>query len=64
LGFSRGILIHTTIVKGAANWPVYTNTFPTNFVFDGNVTSYIEDDVWRAEGMQFMIDNAKEVYSR
>lgn len=50
-------------VSGFPQWPVYTNT-SSNFVFDGNVTSFVEEDTWRAEGMQYMIDFAKEIYIR
>lgn len=52
------------IVSGQNEWPVYTNTYPTDFVFDANMTSYVEPDTWRAEGTKFLIDSAKEMYNR
>ncbi|KAL1582072.1 hypothetical protein WHR41_09255 [Cladosporium halotolerans] len=41
-------------------WPVYSNSEPQNIVFDTNVTgnAFNEDDTWRKEGIQFILDHA------
>ncbi|KAH7042230.1 putative extracellular lipase [Macrophomina phaseolina] len=39
------------------HWPVYANGHPTNFVFDGNETSYVEMDDWRVEPIRIMKEN-------
>lgn len=38
-------------------WPRYDVAKPQNIVFDANVTSYAEDDTWRAEGIKLITDN-------
>ncbi|RMX97236.1 hypothetical protein D0868_10751 [Hortaea werneckii] len=46
---------------GADAWPVYSLDKPQNIVWDGNATgtlAYAEDDTWRAEGIQFILDHA------
>lgn len=45
-------------------WPKYTPDEPVNIVFDVNKTglAYIEPDLYRAEGIQFIIDNLDTVY--
>ena len=46
----------TTTVPNTAVWPSYdaTNGYGKDFVFDANVTSYAEDDTYRAEGIAFI----------
>lgn len=51
--------------KGSeALWPVYKVDKPQNFVFDANVTSFVEDDTYRLEGMRLINDNSAGVYYR
>lgn len=38
----------------AEHWPVYTLEEQRNFVFEQNVTSHVEPDFYRAEGIQYM----------
>lgn len=47
-------------------WPKYALEDPANIVFDVNKTdlAYIEPDVYRAEGIQFIIDRLDTVYAR
>ncbi|KAL0635255.1 hypothetical protein Q9L58_005821 [Maublancomyces gigas] len=40
-------------VKGIAEWPAYKQSSPKNFVFR-NDTSYVEDDTYRKEGMDYI----------
>ncbi|ETL50253.1 hypothetical protein L914_00457 [Phytophthora nicotianae] len=44
----------------ALKWPEYTLDDPQNIVFDANVTelAYIDPDVFRAEAIAHMINNA------
>ncbi|RDW79391.1 hypothetical protein BP6252_04029 [Coleophoma cylindrospora] len=51
-------------INNTAYWPTYSNELPQNFVFDANVTSYIEIDDFRAEAIQYMIDVAGDQYGR
>jgi carboxylesterase type B len=37
-----------------ALWPKYDVAIPKDYVFDANVTSYAEDDTYRAEGMKLI----------
>ncbi|KAF2671877.1 alpha/beta-hydrolase [Microthyrium microscopicum] len=41
-----------------ALWPKYDLTKPKDYVFDANVTSYAEDDTFRAEGIKLINDYA------
>jgi carboxylesterase type B len=41
-----------------ALWPSYDVVKPKDFVFDANVTSYAEDDTYRAEGMKLINDRS------
>jgi carboxylesterase type B len=45
-------------------WPKYDVDKPKNMVFDANVTSYAEDDTYRAAGMKLITDNNSGVYQR
>ncbi|KFY09443.1 hypothetical protein V491_08170 [Pseudogymnoascus sp. VKM F-3775] len=47
-------------------WPKYTFDQPQNIVFDSNVTalSYIEPDIYRAEGIAYIISRLDTVYQR
>ncbi|MCJ1474853.1 hypothetical protein MMC13_003513 [Lambiella insularis] len=40
---------------GTIQWPEYTLTNPTNFVFDANVTSYLEEDSYRSLPIQYLV---------
>lgn len=50
----------------APTWPAYTLDNPQTFIFNANVTnlSYVEPDIYRAEGIQWMIDNMYTVFGR
>ena len=52
------------ILVPAATWPIYSLDNPQNFVFDANVTSYLEPDIYRAEGIAYMIENMYIVFGR
>lgn len=47
-------------------WPAYTLDNPQNYVFDVNVTDlvYTEPDIYRAEAINFVIDNLVSVFGR
>lgn len=50
-------------LTGYPTWPKYTlanEGAGDNFVFDANVTSYVERDDYRVPGMAFLFDKAKE----
>ncbi|KAM0705990.1 hypothetical protein Q7P35_007350 [Cladosporium inversicolor] len=40
----------------SSHWPIYTLDDPQNFVFEQNVTSHAESDLFRAEGMKYIND--------
>ncbi|KAI9048271.1 hypothetical protein LZ554_008066 [Drepanopeziza brunnea f. sp. 'monogermtubi'] len=42
-----------------SEWPVYSNASPQTFVFDANVTSYVEDDAIRSQGIEYLISTFK-----
>lgn len=42
------------ITVDAEYWPQYTLDEPKNFVFEQNVTSHPEDDLWRAEAINYI----------
>ncbi|OAG38359.1 hypothetical protein AYO21_07479 [Fonsecaea monophora] len=52
--------------SSSIHWPAYTLAQPQNIVFDTNATNlmYVEDDLYRAEGIQYMIDLFPTVYGR
>lgn len=50
--------------KGVAQWPRYKVDDPKNFVFEVNITSRVEQDTWRKEGIDLINSNAIEVYGR
>jgi hypothetical protein len=50
-----GVLIHLTVPS--AVWPKYNRDTPKNFVFDANVTSFVEDDLFRAEAISYLNRN-------
>jgi hypothetical protein len=45
-------------------WPVYSVDNPQNIVWDANNTKlgYAEDDTWRKEGIQWILDHAKDYH--
>jgi hypothetical protein len=45
-------------------WPKYEVQSPRNLVFDANVSSYAEQDTWRAEGINLINENNFGVYWR
>jgi hypothetical protein len=45
-------------------WPKYDNYNPKEMVFAANVTSYVELDTYRKEGMALINDHASNVYLR
>jgi len=53
-------------VSDVPQWPTYDNTdgYAQEYVFDANVTSYVEYDTFRAEAIQFMIDESASLFDR
>jgi carboxylesterase type B len=47
-----------------ALWPMYSVGKPQNLVFDANVTSFVENDTYRSEGMRLINENNAGVYHR
>lgn len=45
-------------------WPAYSIGNPLNFVYDANVTSYLEADTWRPEGINLINAHNLDVYDR
>lgn len=45
-------------------WPQYDAANPQDFVFDANVTSHVEADTYRKEGMDLINANNLDVYGR
>lgn len=45
------------------DWPAYSVSKPVDIVFDANVTSFVEADTWRSEGMAIINQN-NLVYQR
>jgi len=45
------------VLVPSAAWPKYSLDAPANFVFDANVTSYVEEDVFRAEAIGYFNQN-------
>ncbi|PVH74427.1 putative extracellular lipase [Cadophora sp. DSE1049] len=41
-----------------STWPVYSLDAPRNIVFDGNITSFIENDDWRVDALKLIVDRA------
>jgi carboxylesterase type B len=50
--------------KGIEAWPKYKVDNPLDFVFDANVTSFAEKDIWRKEGIDLINGAALDVYGR
>jgi carboxylesterase type B len=50
--------------KDVREWPKYSVKNPKDFVFEANVTSHVELDMWRREGIDFINQNALAVYGR
>lgn len=51
---------------GGVQWPVYSLDAPQNLVFDANVTNlaYVEDDSYRTEAINFIIENYEKYWGR
>ncbi|CAI6331760.1 unnamed protein product [Periconia digitata] len=49
---------------GVSDWPMYRVDSPEEFVFDANVTSFVEKDTYRSEGMKLINSAADSVYGR
>ena len=47
-----------------ALWSKYDNANPLNIVFDANVTSHMEPDTYRKEGMALINAHNSDVYQR
>jgi hypothetical protein len=47
-----------------AMWSKYNNANPQNIVFDANVTSYMEPDTYRKEGMALINVHNSDVFRR
>lgn len=54
------------VIVGCLTWPKYTLDNPQNVVFDANHTSlgYIEKDLFRAAGIQYISDRFVSSYGR
>jgi carboxylesterase type B len=52
------------IAAGAPLWPRYDSQNSLNFVFDANVTSHVENDTWRSQGIDLINSANLEVYDR
>jgi hypothetical protein len=50
------LLTTCPIIVDSEYWPVYTLDDPQNFVFEQNITSHAESDLFRAEGMKYIND--------
>ncbi|KAK5446502.1 hypothetical protein LTS15_009841 [Exophiala xenobiotica] len=50
----------------SVHWPAYTSAAPQNLVFDTNATNlmYVEQDYFRAEGIQYIEEHLVDVYGR
>ncbi|KAK6586967.1 hypothetical protein PZA11_000257 [Diplocarpon coronariae] len=46
-------------VNGITEWPLYSIDSPSRFVFDANVTSYVEADTTRKESIEYLINSFK-----
>jgi carboxylesterase type B len=46
------------------SWPVYDYSNPQNYVFDANISSYVEPDTYRAKGIDLINANNVGVYHR
>jgi len=57
-------LISGNWIGPEAFWPSYNLANPQVIVFDANVSSYVEPDTFRAEGIQLIIQNNPGVYHR
>jgi acetylcholinesterase len=49
---------------GEPAWPAYSIGTAFNFVYDANVTSFVEADTWRAEGIDLINAHNLDVYDR
>jgi cholinesterase len=54
---------NTGINNSDIHWAPYDHASPGNFVFDANVTSYMEADTWRKAGIDY-INSIPLVYGR
>lgn len=53
-------------IVSCVTWPKYGDGQARNLVFDANATSlaYVEPDTFRAEGIQYIMDNLVDQYGR
>lgn len=49
---------------GVPYWPKYSSSKPEEFVYDANVTSFVEADTYRAEGINLINSAVLSVYGR
>lgn len=64
LGFGLGLIV--AAVNDIPTWPKYDIAgagVGSNFVFDGNRSSYVEVDDFRAAQIQYLIDVMPEQYN-
>lgn len=53
------------VVGGQVEWPAYgPGQGEVNFVYDANVTSFVEADDWRKEGIALILSGSLDVYDR
>ncbi|KAF7592703.1 hypothetical protein BBP40_012607 [Aspergillus hancockii] len=50
------------IKDGEVRWQAYGADRPVDLVFDANVTSYMEPDTWRKEGIEYINSVAKDYW--
>jgi acetylcholinesterase len=64
----RKVVMQNTLGDEVPRWPRYSSNKscgePKLFVYEGNITSYVEDDVWRREGIAKILSGNLEVYDR
>jgi triacylglycerol lipase len=49
-------ITNSACAEGAVQWPPYSLESPTNYVFDANVSSHLEPDTYRADGIDYLIE--------
>lgn len=54
---------NTGVPHFSMKWAAYNNDHPVDIVFDANVTSHLEADTWRGEGIAY-INSTPQLYYR
>lgn len=63
---SADMVYFLLLIVTSVHWPAYSLTAPRNLVFDTNATNlmYVEQDYFRAEGIQYISEHFVDVYGR